>query len=89
MADRPNTLNGTHGLGLEEDDMFERDLKEMLQDGPTLNDVGSSLQLGNTHLGDLGTGMSRSVPSNSPSNTVPRSYSSTGIFVINLYCFKN
>lgn len=30
----------------KEDDSFERDLQEMLDDGPSLNDVGSTVQGG-------------------------------------------
>ena len=31
----------------EDDDTFERDLKEMLKDGPSLNDLSSTVQGGN------------------------------------------
>ena len=43
----------------EDDDTFERDLKEMLKDGPSLNDLSSTVQGGNLNEAShqTGTGM--------------------------------
>ena len=79
MADRPTTLAATNGIALEEEDTFERDLKEMLQDGPAINDYNSTLQLGSTHSAanvDLGSGVQRSVPTSLSATAVPRSFTS-------------
>jgi hypothetical protein len=64
MAERPNSIQTTNGVDLEEDDMFEQDLEDMFKDGPpNFNDYHSPMSGGSSNSGDLGTGMSRKPPS--------------------------
>ena len=75
MTDHMHSSNGPAG----DDDAFERDLKEMLKDGPSLGDLSSTVQTGNTNPAsvDLGTGMPRSYPppSSLPAGgNMPRNY---------------
>ena len=58
----------TNGPKVEEDDTFERDLKQMLKEGPTLNDLSNNVQEGNTDS----SGVQRPAGLNTQSS-IPRS----------------
>lgn len=42
----------SNGYEMDPNDTFERDLKEMLRDGPDLNDMSSTVQSGAGHTDD-------------------------------------
>ena len=68
MAQSPQSdviPNGPAG----EEDLFERDLKEMLKDGPNLNDLSSTVQGGGVSVGGGGGG----THSSTAAHSIPRS----------------
>jgi hypothetical protein len=88
MSQSSSTANGPAAGGdHDDDDTFERDLKEMLKDGPTLSDMSSPIQgggPGSGYGGPPGSGQppvsaSRSMPPSSlaavTGGNVPRSQS--------------
>ena len=47
-APAPQMSSGSGGAGItlnDDEDTFERDLKEMLKEGPSLNDMSSTVQV--------------------------------------------
>ena len=64
-----------------DEDTFERDLKEMLNDGPSLNDLSSTVQGGMINMEGKPQAYIRPdnqgvrVPSNMPGQPLPRSHS--------------
>ena len=55
----PQVNSSTSANGVTVEDSFERDLKDMLSDGPTLGDLSSTVQTGNTQSMDYSSGISR------------------------------
>ena len=52
-APAPQMTSGSAGAGItlgEDEDTFERDLKEMLKEGPSLNDMSSTVQVQITRI---------------------------------------
>ena len=46
MATTSSQMSSSAGISMNEDeDTFERDLKEMLKEGPSLNDMSSTVQV--------------------------------------------
>ena len=87
MASQGAVANGEHHA----DDTFERDLKEILEDGPTLNDMHNTVQSGSpnkimtssfsgTASGNFGSSNAR----------LTRSYTMPpGVFSSSIYNFTN
>ena len=75
----PRDTTSTNANGVTVEDSFERDLKEMLSDGPNLDDLSSTVQTGNVQSMDFGTGQSRAhvPPSSLSGNSAMGSYGSS------------
>ena len=68
MSELPTQMMSQNGPPpVEDDDTFERDLKEMLKDGPHLHDLSSTVQ---GDGGDLG--VPHSIPRSEPPSSLPK-----------------
>ncbi|XP_064636022.1 arfaptin-2-like isoform X3 [Lineus longissimus] len=68
MTDVSRPVPAANGAN-DDDDTFEQDLKDMLKDGPILDNNSSGIQDGNPHETE-----SARIPTNLPKSTIPRSY---------------
>ena len=77
MTDAASHIPATSPSMAREDDNFERDLKEMLKEGPVLGDMSNTVQSGQIDLGQPRSIPRQPAPPSSLPTSISDSYAST------------